>query len=446
MLAVPLIKPVANRASFCPSRPDRLELESPPDSDIAAHQTMTTAKPPTRNEVQIALALAAALLFFVVLLNAARSDIGSFDLAGFYTSGVIVRQGNALRLYDLDEQARIEREVVHRKSLLIFTHPPFEALLFATLARLSYVKAYVLWGAINVCLWVFFQHLLRPHTLVPKNPYRYLLLCSLFFPLWTVLILGQIAIVLLLLFSLTFVCLKRGQDFRAGIFLGLGLFKFPIVLPFALICFLRGKWRMMAGFAAVISFLVVLSVIAVGFAGVRSYVNLLLDILKSPNNPAYRTMRVWDEMPTIKGVFATPLTGRLPTVWPSVLTALVSAALLFFAAWQWRQEDRSSGANSSGLMFAAALAVSLVVAPYMYAYDLTLMLLAILLVIGSPQWSQKSVQRMALTSIIAFLYIPLVYTLLLRWNAMYTLAPVVATFALAAISLPQTIVDRGHRA
>jgi hypothetical protein len=400
---------------------------------------MTIAKPPTRIEVRIAVGLAAALLFFVVILNAVRSDIGSFDFACFYTGGVIVGQGNASQLYDLDEQARIEREVVHRTKLLIFTHPPFEALLFAALARLSYLKAYVLWGAINVCLWVLFQHLLRRQTRIPENPYRYLLLCSLFFPLWTVLILGQITVFLLLLFALTFLCLQRGQDFRAGIFLGMGLFKFPIVLPFALICFLRGKWRMMAGFAATISLLVVLSVIAVGPAGVRSYANLLIDILRSQENPAYRTMRVWDEMPTIKGVFAAPLTGRLPTVWLSVLTALVSAALVFFAAWRWRQEDQRPNANSSNLMFAGALAVSLVVAAYMYAYDLTLMLLAILLVIGSPQWSEKSGpeksgQRVVLTVIILILYCP-VYTLLLHGRAMYLLAPVLAAFALAAISL-----------
>jgi hypothetical protein len=94
-------------------------------------------------------------------------------------------------------------------------------------------------------------------------------------------------------------------------------------------------------------------------------------------------------------------------------------------------------------MFAAALAVSLVVAPYMYAYDLTLMLLAILLVIGSPQWSEKSGskksgQRVVLTVISVILYCP-VYTLLLRWSAMYFLAPVLAAFALAAISLARKV-------
>jgi hypothetical protein len=407
---------------------------------------MTTAKPPTQSEVQIAQALAAALLFFVVILNAVRSDVSSFDFAVFYTGGLIIHQGNASKLYDLGEQARIERQLFNREKLLIVNHPPFEASTFAAFARLSYIKAYVLWGAINVCLWVCFQHLLRPHTLIPKNPYRYLLLCSLFFPLWTVLILGQVAIVLLVLFSLTFVCLKRHQDFAAGIFLGLGLFKFPIVLPFALISLLRGKWRLMGGFAAAASILAVLSIIAVGTAGVQSYANLLIDIVRHPDNPAYLSMRAWNQMPTVKGFFATPLTGRLSNAYIAVLTVAVSAVLVLFIARRWRQEDRNPASDSLGVMFAAALAVSLLVAPHMYAYDLTLMLLAILLVIGSPQWSQKSVQRTALTSIIAFLYIPFVYILLLRWKAMYTLAPVVAAFALAAISLAQTIVDRGHRA
>jgi len=395
---------------------------------------MTTANLPTRNEVRIAVGLAAALLFFVVILNALRSDVSSFDFACFYTGGLIVRQGNVSRLYDLGEQARIERQVLNRGKLLIFTHPPFEALLFAQLARLSYVKAYILWGAINVGLWLFFQHLLRPHAIIPKNPYRYLLLCSLFFPLWTVLILGQLTILLLVLFSLTFVCLKRGQDFRAGVFLGLGLFKFPLVLPFALICFLRGKWRLIAGFAAASSLLGVLSVIAVGPNGLRSYANLLIDIVTNPINPLYRTMRVWDEMPTVKGVFAAPLTGRLATAYSSTLTAIVSASLVLFTAWRWRQQDRNPGANSSsGLMFAAALAVSLVTAPYMYAYDLTLMLLAVLLVIGSPQW-QESGSRSILTAIIVILYCP-VYTVLLHWNAMYIFGLVLVAFALATIGL-----------
>jgi len=63
------------------------------------------------------------------------------------------------------------------------------------------------------------------------------------------------------------------------------------------------------------------------------------------------------------------------------------------------------------------------------------MLLAVLLVIGSSRWSEVSGQRVFLAAIIVILYCPPMYTLLLRWNAMYALAPVLVVFALAAISL-----------
>jgi hypothetical protein len=361
-------------------------------------------------------------------------DPRGFDFAGYYTGVLIIHQGNASKLYDLDEQARIERQLFHRGKILINPHPPFEALGFASLASLPYIQAYILWGAINVLLWLLSQHLFWRESPFPRNFFHYCLLPLLFFPLWFDLIIGQTSLLLLFLFSLTFVSLKRGQDFRAGIFLGLGLFRFPIVFPFALICFLRSKWKMMVGFAAAASLLGALSVIAVGTAGMRSYVNLLIDIMNSPNKPAYISLRAWKQMPTLRGLFAVLLTGRLAPVQIGVLAA-ASISLIFFMAWRWRQQDLRPGGNSFDLMFAAALTVSLVTAPHLYIYDLTLMLLAMLLVMGSSQWSEQSVQRRVLIAVVVILNIPPLYLLLLRWHAMYLLAPVLVAFALAAISL-----------
>jgi hypothetical protein len=285
-----------------------------------------------------------------------------------------------------------------------------------------------------VLVWLFSQHFFWRYTPIPINFYRRCLLSFLFFPLWATLIQGQTSVVLLLLFTLTFVCLQRGQDLTAGVFLGLGLFKFPVVLPFALICFLRGKWRLMLGFAAAASLLGVLSVMTVGWAGVQSYANLLVDIVRNPDNPAYGGIKAW-AMPTVKGFIATLLTGRLATGYISVLAAAASASLVLFAAWRWRQEDRGRAGNSEGLLFASALTVSQVTAPHLYNHDLALMLLAVLLVIGSSPWSEKSGQRTVLMAAMVILYTPPVYVLLHRWQAVYILAPVLVAFALAAISM-----------
>jgi hypothetical protein len=86
-------------------------------------------------------------------------------------------------------------------------------------------------------------------------------------------------------------------------------------------------------------------------------------------------------------------------------------------------------------MFAAALVVSLITAPYLFMSDLTLMLLAVLLVIGSSPWSEKSGQRVVLTAIMVMLYCPPLYVLLLERQAISILVPVLGAFALAASSL-----------
>jgi hypothetical protein len=86
-------------------------------------------------------------------------------------------------------------------------------------------------------------------------------------------------------------------------------------------------------------------------------------------------------------------------------------------------------------MFAAALTVSQVTAHHLYTYDLTLMLLAVALVIGSSPWSEQSRQRTVLLGAMMILFFSPLYILLTRWKAMGVLAPVLVVFALGTISL-----------
>jgi hypothetical protein len=136
-------------------------------------------------------------------------------------------------------------------------------------------------------------------------------------------------------------------------------------------------------------------------------------------------------------MFATLLTGRVSTAHIAALTAVTSIALLLFTAWRWRQQDRKGGENVSSLMFAAALVVSLVTAPHLYLHDLTLVLLAVVLVAGSSELVDKSPERVVLISAILILYAAPLYVLLVHWEIMYLLAPLLAAFALALISLAE---------
>src|SRR5690242_18302498 len=109
---------------------------------------------PTKIEVRIALAVTALML--IGSLVAQKSQAWRFDFGQDYSAGWIVRQGNGPKLYDLHEQARVQSLVLNREGLLPFMHPPFEALIFAPLARFSYFHAYLIWGLINISLWFYF--------------------------------------------------------------------------------------------------------------------------------------------------------------------------------------------------------------------------------------------------------------------------------------------------
>ena len=387
-------------------------------------------KPRSRREVLLALGATVFILVAILLYCAVFGDPQNFDFAGCYAPGLISRHDGAAKIYDLQKQIQVQQNTLGRTEFLLYAYPPFHVMLFEPLARLSYAQAYVIWGFVNVALWMFFAYLMRPHASIPRDPLQYFMLCFLFMPAWANLVLGQNSLILLVLYTLTFICLKRRQDYLAGIFLGLGLLKYHLVLPFALICLLRGKWRMMAGFVLTGSVLAALSFATVGSAGVLSYVHLLVDIAKNPASPVYESFSARHIMPTVRGLVAALLGPGVSSGWINALAALVSIGLVLFTAWRWRREERRVDSDSMGLMFAAALTVSLLVTPHLYTYDLVLMLPVMLLMFNSPRWRNDAAWRRVLTVAAVILYAPL-YPLLFLHGASYLLVPVLLVFALS---------------
>ncbi len=381
--------------------------------------------------MQIAVGISAAILFGLVLVNALVLHTLTHDFTNVYAAARIVAQGQGAKLYDLQTQAQVEEGLYHWGGLFVFLHPPFEACLFAPLALMPYAVAYTTWGTLNILLWVFFVYLLRPFVLIPRNPLQYLLLCFAFFPVWAALMQGQTSILLLVLLSLAFVGMKRRNDGRAGVFLGLGLFKFPIVLPLVLILLLKGKWRLAAGFAWTAIILGVVSLIAVGRAGIMGYVNLLLDTIRRPNYSLYG-IHV-SLMPNLRGFLHAILGPALSGSAINGVVALASVLLIGYVAWRWRREDPGEG-RSFDLMFAAALMVSQVTAYYVLIHDLSPALLAVLLTTGSARYAEGSCWVHARTAIIAALYV--IPVCLLRFDSppMYLLAPVPLLLAGAAMA------------
>lgn len=230
-------------------------------------QNMPAKEPRSRREIQIALAMTVLLVVGVLLFCAAFDHPQDFDFAGCYSAGLISRQAGTAKVYDVQRQIQVQRSALGRTQLLLYAYPPFHAALFAQLARFPYVTAYIIWGCLDIALWTFFVCLMRRYAPIPRDPLRYFMLCFLFLPAWAAMVLGQNSLILLVLYMLSFICLRHRHEFWAGVFLGLGLAKYQLVLPFVLILLLRGKWRAIAGFGLACSVFVALCFWTAGSAG-----------------------------------------------------------------------------------------------------------------------------------------------------------------------------------
>lgn len=394
-------------------------------------------------ELAVCFGLAGALLFFPVLVTAHGGMLRRLDFGAFYASGLILRQGHGAKLYDVQEQQRVQQQLLSRPGVLANPYPPFQAILFAPLTLLSYRAAYVTFGVINVLLWLYCVWLLRKCGSWEEHPLRLLLLGSLFFPLWMALFHGQFSVILLFSFTLSFAYLKNNRDYAAGLGSGLGLIKFVVVVPFALILVFRRKWRFAGGLLTAAAGWMLMSFTFVGTSGMRRYAGLLAGMFKNPSDPGYSVPIILRHMPTTRAFLTEFLGTAMPQHWISALWVLASGSLLLIVAWQWNQSARSRAESKLDLAFAAAVAVSLVTAPHLYPYDLTPMMLAAALVLSSPCVRANSIASSTIRAATVILYASPLYLFDERGlQAVFLLAPVLVGFALAALSLTrQTTID-----
>jgi hypothetical protein len=400
-------------------------------------ESQTTLKRIEFNENIVALLGFAVLLVSVVFL-ADRPPINErTDFSVTYIGSRMVYLGLGPKLYDLAEQQKLKRLLLPDAQPLIYEHPPFEALFLAPLGALPYKTAYLIWGLINAAIWLLLPYLLRPYAPAPRDGLGYLALWLLFAPLGVTLFEGQSSLLLLLLYSIAFIQLRSGRDFRAGAIFGLALFKFQFVIPFALIFLLQRKWRFMKGFLATATALGVLSLVAVGWRGIISYIDLLLGIAAHPNNSSYGAVI---GMATVQGFVHALLGDALGHTAVSVIVAGVSIFLILWIAWRWRKANLAADPRTFDLMFAAAIVVALVTGFHMFTPDLSPLMLAMLLVAAHFPERSQSLLRLILGTTLVMFWMPPLFFVLLAWHCVYLWFPVLMVFLFGVLRQAENVV------
>ena len=300
---------------------------------------------------------------------------GYSDFAIYYGAGSMVRQGLGRQLYDHSAQFKIQREfspeVAIRLGPLPYNHPPFEAIWFVPFTYAPYASAFALWDIANLAMLVALPFLLLPHLRhLQEYSWPLWVLAGLgFFPIFVALLQGQDSILLLLLYVLAFVCLKKNCDALAGGWLALGLFKPHLVLPFVFLLLVQGRKKLWYGFLPVAVVLALVSVAIVGWEGMASYPHYVVHLEDTMAGGAILP----SDMPNLRGVLALLFHSGFSV---AVFDLVLSTGVFVFAAWQCRVVGSE---HLFTLQFCLAMVATILVSYHLLVYDLSLLTLPLLL-------------------------------------------------------------------
>ena len=289
-----------------------------------------------------------------------------------------MREGLGGQLYDPRIQQAVQHEFATntdiRRGALPYIHPPFEALLFLPLTFLPYRWAFMVWNLMNLGLMLVVAWLLRNSlSSLRQVPAWGLVVISLaFFPIFANFHQGQDAILLLLLVVLSFRGFEKESVFAAGCWLGLGVFKYHLILPLVLILAVWKGRKFLAGFAAVASAAVVVSVGIVGWRGALQYPTYAWRVV---SEPAYGGIP-FRQLPNLLGLIAGwPFSEKAG--WPVLLVVgACTAALLILVA---RMRGLANDKRLFRLGIACAVIAALLAGFSTNSYDLSLLMLPLAL-------------------------------------------------------------------
>jgi hypothetical protein len=362
------------------------------------------------------------------------------DFPDFYCAARMLADGHGHQLYDAEAQRQYQARYAGRVGTL-YIHPPFEAALYLAVAWLPLGRAYLLWSFLNLAFLAVSAHRLAREALRPWD-WRLLLAASLTFaPLLLCLLQGQDSLLLLLLVILAFTALRRDSAFAAGCWLGLGLFKFQIVLPLLLVLVLTqprsARSQLAKGFGLVGLALAGLSAAISGWSAFTVYPTFLLHLGAQPFAGI-----VPQAMANFRGLTYF-FFQRDQSLWAVVVVSMLSVTALAMAVTGWNEvhvpshlSPAASMQNHFDLLFANCVVFALLVSYHLNPHDLSLLLLPMVLMLRHSAGASPLVTgspRSLILGLSAVLFLPPLHLFALQAHA-YALVsvPLIALFAVCA--------------
>jgi hypothetical protein len=369
-----------------------------------------TPRTPAVGAAQTFVLVVFVLLVMVFAGARFSADLRGSDFPDFYAAARMVAGGHGHQLYDAEAQRQYQARHTGRIGTL-YIHPPFEIVLYLTVAWLPLKYAYLLWSLLNLALIAASSRLLANEALRFCNWWLLFAASLTFVPLALCIQQGQDSLLLLLLIVLAFKALRWNRAFAAGCWLGLGLFKFQVVLPMLVVLLLtrNGSARksMAKGFGSVTVGLVAVSTAISGWSVFRDYPVFLLHLRGQTFAGIFP-----QAMANLRGlgyiIFHNDQSARAITV---LSIGSILALLLTVIGWKDLRLTREPDATANGSdnfdrAFANTVLSALLVSYHLNPHDLTILLLPLALIVDHAIRRRSGPADRITVGLVAILFLP----------------------------------------
>lgn len=330
-----------------------------------------------------------------------RTPVGG-DFLAFYNAGRVFDRDPA-QLYNFDIQWDVQREIFKNHPIIAsrplpFVYPPLVAIPFQYLSRIEFSNAFVLWAGIGTLVYII-ALLILGSVLEEKTSHKLaIVLLGLGFAPFTALsiISGHMSFIGVFVFTTVFWALRNQQSFLAGLLLSLSYYKPPLFLVFVVFSFFQRDCRLIGGFLLGGITLTGLSIAIVGWPTFLFYLQQL---------PNYRYGGQVNAgivfVPKQGAGLLSAITALLPGQYDQARKIFLVVAAIVVAWVIYKFPKRASGDSAFAIQFALQVSLSLLLSLQMVDYDLSLLIVPILIV-GSTLWREKESTAWFLSMLIIF--------------------------------------------
>lgn len=355
---------------------------------------------------------------------------GLFDRAGnikfqdflqFPIAARLIAQGRASELYDDRALADGIRAIIGRDTNVVYLeyfYGPQVALPFFPFRHFSFLTQASIFAALSLLAYFTCVYLLWKACPNLRSRSALIFLCAAAYPpLLNFFVRGQLSAVVLACFSAACLAFLAGNDWLAGIALGLLVFKPQFLVAIPLVLLLAQAWRILVGLIISAGAQLAFTYLYFGRAIMRSYFAMLLH---SASRPGATELTFSPTLMHSLYSFCELLLPWPRAVWALYLLTSLAAIALAAAVWQ-KKSSASAPLRFSALMLAAVL-----VNPHIYIYDLLALVPVFLLM---ADWLLSVPQNPIAPACLVLLYLAFVLPLfgpLSRWTHLQLSVPAFA--------------------